>query len=141
MDWGQIGTEVILSLITVIIGALGSIFTYLIQKYVKDERLKNILNSLNDTAKNAASEVYQTYVEALKDKNMFDAAAQKEALNKALEIIKQNLPGDAMKWVTENYADIDSYFKSLIESAIGLLKNSGSKKTDTTTADKTAPAN
>ena len=71
------------------------------------------------------SEVYQTYVEALKKDGMFDAEAQKEALSKALEIIKTNLPSDVMAWVQDNYTDIDAYFKSLIEAAIGLLKNSG----------------
>lgn len=141
MDWAQIGTEVILGIIGVLISGLGAIVTYLINKYVKDAKLKNILSSLNTVAKNAASEVYQTYVEALKDKNMFTKEAQEEALNKALEIIKNNLPSEVMQWVTENYADINAYFKSLIESAIGLLKNSGKKSTTTiVTADNTATA-
>ena len=128
MDWAQIGTQLVLGVIGVLITALGTVITYVINKYVKDARLKNILSSLNETAKNAASEVYQTYVEALKDKNMFTKEAQKEALNKALEIVKNNLPGEVMQWVTDNYSDIDAYFKSLIESAIGLLKNTGTKK-------------
>ena len=141
MDWAQIGTQVILGIIGVLITGLGTLITYVINKYVKDAKLKNILSSLSEVAKNAASEVYQTYVEALKDKNMFTKEAQEEALNKALQIIKNNLPSEVMQWVTENYADIDAYFKSLIESAIGLLKNSGKKSTTTiVTADNTATA-
>lgn len=127
MDWAEIGTQVILGIIGILITGLGTLITFLINKYVKNDQLKRILNSLNETVKNAVSEVYQTYVEALKKDGMFDAEAQKEALNKALEIIKTNLPTDVMNWVKENYSDIDSYFKSLIEAAIGLLKNSGSK--------------
>lgn len=131
MDWGQIGTQVILGIIGVLITGLGTLITFLINKYVKNDKLKTILSSLNETVRNATSEVYQTYVEALKDKNMFTEEAQKEALNKALVIIKNNLPVDAMNWVKENYSDIDAYFKSLIEAAIGLLKNTGTKKTTT----------
>ena len=125
MDWAEIGTQIILGIIGILITGLGTLITFLINKYVKNDQLKRILNSLNETVKNAVSEVYQTYVEALKKDGMFDAEAQKEALSRALEIIKTNLPSDVMAWVQDNYTDIDAYFKSLIEAAIGLLKNSG----------------
>lgn len=128
MDWGSIGTQVILGIIGILITGLGTVVTYLINKYVKNDKLNTILKSLNETITNSVSEVYQTYVQSLKDGNMFDEAAQKEALSKALVIIKNNLPADVMKWVKENYTDIDAYFKSQIEAVIGLLKNSGSKK-------------
>lgn len=129
MDWAEIGTQVIIGILGVLITGLGTLITFLINKYVKNDKLKTILSSLNETVRNATSEVYQTYVEALKDKNMFTEEAQKEALEKALVIIKNNLPADVMNWVKENYSDIDAYFKSLVEAAIGLLKNSGTKKT------------
>ena len=125
MNWAEIGTQVILGIIGVLLTGLGTLITFLINKYIKNDKLKTILSSLNETVRNAVSEVYQTYVEALKKDGMFDAEKQKEALNKALEIIKTNLPTDVMTWVQENYTDIDAYFKSLVEAAIGLLKNSG----------------
>ena len=125
MDWAEIGTQIILGVIGVLITGLGTLITFLINKYVKNDQLKRILSSLNETVRNATSEVYQTYVEALKDTNMFTDAAQKKALEKALIIIKNNLPTDVMDWVKENYTDIDGYLKSLVEAAIGLLKNSG----------------
>lgn len=127
MNWAEIGTQIIVGIIGVLLTGLGTLITFLINKYIKNDKLKTILSSLNETVRNAVSEVYQTYVEALKKDGMFDAEKQKEALNKALEIIKTNLPTDVMDWVKENYSDIDSYLKSLIEAAIGLLKNSGSK--------------
>ena len=125
MDWAEIGTQVILGVIGVLITGLGTLITFLINKYVKNDQLKRILSSLNETVRNAVSEVYQTYVEDLKKDGMFDFNAQKEALSKALEIIKTNLPTDVMVWVKDNYTDIDGYLKSLVEAAIGLLKNSG----------------
>lgn len=128
MNWAEIGTQVILGIIGILLTGLGTLITFLINKYVKNDKLKTILSSLNEVVKNAVSEVYQTYVEALKKDGMFDADAQKEALNKALEIIKANLPNDVMTWVKENYSDIDSYFKSQIEAVIGLLKNNAKSK-------------
>ena len=128
MNWAEIGTQVITGIIGVLIAGLGTLITVLINKYVKNDKLKTILNSLNETVKNAVSEVYQTYVEALKKDGMFDAEAQKEALNKALIIIKTNLPTEALDWVKENYSDIDAYFRSLIEATIGLLKNNSKNK-------------
>ena len=128
MNWAEIGTQVILGIIGVLITGLGTLITILINKFVKNDKLKNILSSLNEVVQKAVSEVYQTYVEALKKDGMFDEAAQKEALNKALTTIKQNLPTDVMKWLQANYTDIDAYLKSQIEAVIGLLKNSGSKK-------------
>lgn len=125
MNWAEIGTQVIVGIIGVLLTGLGTLITFLINKYIKNDKLKTILSSLNETVRNAVSEVYQTYVEALKKDGMFDAEAQKEALSRALEIIKTNLPSDVMAWVQDNYTDIDAYFKSLIEAAIGLLKNSG----------------
>lgn len=125
MNWAEIGTQVIVGIIGVLLTGLGTFITFLINKYIKNDKLKTILSSLNETVRNAVSEVYQTYVEALKKDGMFDAEAQKEALSRALEIIKTNLPSDVMAWVQDNYTDIDAYFKSLIEAAIGLLKNSG----------------
>ena len=54
------------------ITGLGTLITFLINKYVKNDKLKTILSSLNETVRNATSEVYQTYVEALKDEDLFD---------------------------------------------------------------------
>lgn len=128
MDWNEIGTQVILGIIGILITGLGTLITYLINKYVKNDQLKSIISSLNQTVQNAVLETYQTYVEALKKDGMFDAEAQKEALSRALENIKTNLPADVMNWLKENYDDIDAYLKTLIESCIGLLKNQGTKK-------------
>lgn len=128
MDWNEIGTQVILGIIGILITGLGTLITYLINKYVKNDQLKSIISSLNQTVQNAVLETYQTYVEALKKDGMFNAEAQKEALSRALENIKTNLPADVMNWLKENYDDIDAYLKTLIESCIGLLKNQGTKK-------------
>lgn len=122
MDWNAIGTEVIVSIIGVVIAAIGSLVTFLINKYVKDSKLKNFLLTLTEVVKNVVAEVQQTYVDGLKKDGMFDAEAQKYALNLALEKIKATLPADVMKWLKENQTDIDVYLKSLIEGAVYNIK-------------------
>ena len=123
MNWGEIGTQVILSIIGIVISAVGVIVTYLVNKYVSDAKLKSILTSLNTLVQNSVLEVYQTYVEALKKAGKFDAEAQKLALERCLALIKANMPKDIETWLKTNYSDIEGYLKSLIEAQIGFLKN------------------
>ena len=123
MNWGEIGTQVILGIVGVIISSLGVVVTYLVNKYVNDAKLKNILTSLNTLVQNSVLEVYQTYVEALKKAGNFDAEAQKLALERCLTLIKANMPKDIDTWLKANYSNIESYLKSLVEAQIGFLKN------------------
>lgn len=122
MDWAEIGTQVIVGIVGVLITGLGTLITILINKFVKDSKLKNLLLSLNEVVKNAVLEVQQTYVDNLKKNGTFDLEAQKEALAQALNLIKQNLSSDTLKWLQDNYTDIDSYLKGLIEATIGSIK-------------------
>lgn len=123
MNWGEIGTQVILGILGVVLSSLGVIVTYLVNKYVNDAKLKNILTSLNALVQNSVLEVYQTYVEALKKAGNFDAEAQKLALERCLTLIKANMPKDIETWLKANYSNVENYLKSLVEAQIGFLKN------------------
>lgn len=123
MNWGEIGTQIIIGVVGVIISGLGVIVTYLVNKYVKDAKLKSLIGSLTTLVQNSVLEVYQTYVEALKKAGNFDTDAQKEALGRCLILIKAHMPNELKTWLQENYSDVESYLKSLIEAQIGLLKN------------------
>ena len=127
MDWNNIFTEIILSFVGLLFSALGVWVTYLINKYIKDQKIKDILNSLHQLVKDSVLEVYQTFVEELKDKYMFEKNAQKLALERCLDLIKTNMSRDVKEWLEANVGDITAYLKSLIEAQIGLLKNSGGK--------------
>ena len=123
MNWGEILTQIILSIVGIILSSLGVYVTYFINKKIKNEELKRLINSLNELVQNAVLETYQTYVEELKNKNIFDAEAQKNAYNHALHLIKVNMPADVEKWLQANFTDVERYLKTLIEANIGLLKN------------------
>lgn len=122
MNWESILTEVILSVLGIVFSALGAYVTYWISKKIKDDKLRGIMESLYKLVKDAVLEVYQTYVEALKDGCIFDKEAQKSALEKALAIIKANMPSEVDSWLKENYSDIEGYLKTLIEAQIASLK-------------------
>ena len=123
MDWNGIGTEIILGVVGLVMSALGILITYLINKYIKNDELKGIVNSLNELVRNSVLEIYQTYVEALKKGDIFNETAQKEAQERCLAIINRNMPENVHAWLEANYGDIEAYLKSLIEAQIGLLKN------------------
>ena len=127
MSWEQIGTEIIIGIVGLIFSALGILVTYLINKYVKNDKLKTILNSLHELVKDSVLEIQQTYVETLKKDGMFNAEAQKEALERCLLVIKTNMPKDVKAWLDANVGDLEAYLKTLIESTIGSFKISGGK--------------
>lgn len=122
MNWNQIGTEVIIMIIGVVVTTIGSIITYLINKLIKDERLKRIANSLNDLVRNSVLTTQQTYVDELKKNNMWDVESQKKALAKSLNLIKTNMSSEVESWLKSNVVDTEDYLKSLIEAQVQAIK-------------------
>ena len=125
MNWNEIGTQLITGLIGIVITGLGVVATYLINKNIKNEELKEIATSLNELILNSVLEIQQTYVDALKDKELFDGNAQKEAVRRCLESIKANMPKRVEEWLKSNYTNIEDYLRSRIEAQIKLLKIGG----------------
>lgn len=83
------------------------------------------LDMINKTIADCVIATNQTYVEALKDKNMFDAEAQKEAFAKTFTSVKSLLGQEAINYLTELTGDVDLYLSTLIEAEVN--KNKGSK--------------
>lgn len=110
-------------LITGLVGWLTTYLTKLLSQKIKDKDLANWLTQITEIILNAVKVTYQVYVEALKDKNMFDAEAQKEALERAYKMVLSQLTDDAKNFIKENYGDIEAWIKAQIESAIYTLKN------------------
>lgn len=120
-------TDIILSCVSIVLTALA---TWGIKKLtdwlnikIEDSKLKNILNDAIDTITNIVKAVYQTYVESLKDQNLFDKNAQEEALKRAMEQAKLELSEEIKVFLENNKIDVDSWLKTQIESIIYNLKN------------------
>ena len=125
MNWNEIGTQLIIGIIGFVISALGIFVTYLINKWVKNDELKQIMTSLYQLVESAVLDVQQTYVDEMKKHNMFDYEAQKLAVEKSLKVIKANMPMKVESWLKSNYIDIDNYLRTLIEAQVKTLKIGG----------------
>lgn len=125
MDWNQIGTQIIIGIVGVIVSGLGIVFTYLINRFIKNDELKQIMNSLNQLVKSAVLEIQQIYVDELKKNGAFNYEAQKLAIEKCLNTIKANMPIKVEQWLKSNFKDIEGYLRTLIEAQVKLIKIGG----------------
>lgn len=125
MNWNEIATQVILGIIGVLITGLGSLLTYIINKYVKNEKGKTIADSFKQLVMTNVQSTYQTYVEALKKEGKFDKEAQENALSRCVDNVKKTMPDVIKKWLGSNYQDITEVIKQMIESCIKESKDNG----------------
>lgn len=123
MNWNEIGTQLIIAIGSILISGAGLLVTYFINKFIKNDKLKRLMNELTVLVQNSVNEVYQTYVDDLKKGGVFNKECQKEALTKALELMRNNMSADLSKWLNENHTNVTEYLKGLVEAQIGLLKN------------------
>ena len=114
--------EVLLTALGTLLTGIASYLVVLLTNYlnskIKDERLKKMMNELSQLIIDEVNYTSQVYVSALKDKNMFDSKAQKEALETTLTRIKAKLSEDMTKYILDNYGNLNDYLISRIESII-----------------------
>lgn len=125
MDWKQILTEVIISILGIVITAVSGYVIAWINSKIKDEKMKRILNDALKIVSNGVDYVYQTYVEELKGTTLWDADAMKEASSRAMEYIKANLTEEAKAFISKNGKDVAEWIKEQIEIAIKKSKDQG----------------
>ena len=118
MDWRQILTEIIISILGIVLTAVSGYVMAWISSKIKDEKMKRILNEALQTVSNGVDFVYQTYVEGLKGTSLWDENAMKEASNRAMEYITANLTEDAKAFISKNGKDLAEWIKEQIEIAI-----------------------
>ena len=117
---------------TCIIPLLGLLTVYIILYLRKksEEIQDNVDNALADKYIAMLTETIiaciratnQTYVDALKDKNAFDEAAQIEAFNRTKEAVLKLLNEEVYNYLNEFYGDINILIDTLIESNISIAK-------------------
>lgn len=118
MDWRQILTEIIISILGIVLTAVSGYVMAWINSKIKDEKMKRILNEALQTVSNGVDFVYQTYVEGLKGTSLWDENAMKEASNRAMEYVKANLTEDVKAFISKNGKDLAEWIKEQIEIAI-----------------------
>lgn len=119
-------------LYVVLIGAIPIVSKYLIQQIeakkneiLKNDKAENFQNSIDGAmslVEKVVDYVSQTYVDALKKAGKFDAAAQQNAYNKAVEALEKLMDDDMKHVLISVYGDISTWMKVAIESYIGSKK-------------------
>ena len=118
--------NIIQSTLSVIITGLITFATskliQLINSKINDKKAANYLSTIINLVGDSVKSVYQTYVESLKNQDIFTEEAQKEALDRCMNMIKSQLAPELINYITNNFGDLESYLKTLIESTIYTLK-------------------
>ena len=96
--------------------------TEIAKTQVESEVLKAYLDEFSSFAAKAVETTNQTYVEALKDKNAFDADAQKEAFNMTKDALLKLFNEEKVDFVRNAVNDFDNYINVLIESSVKASK-------------------
>lgn len=122
MDWQTI----LLSALSVILTGLATwgverLVAFLNSKIKNAKALQYLTDAVGIVA-NAVKATYQTYVQALKDKDMFTAEAQKTALSAAVNQAQSQMSNELKNYITNNFGDLTKWITSQIEAALYDLK-------------------
>lgn len=118
IDIGEVAIPVILGIITTFL------IKFINQKIeeskanTSSETTKKYLDLLNATITDCIKATNQTYVESLKDKDMFTKEAQKEAFNKTYDSVMTILKGDAEEYLREAVGDLETLVQEKIEAGV-----------------------
>ena len=129
MNWLEILNTIFqLAIIPLIIAGTGLLIAFISAKtkQIKDKTKSDVvdkyLDMLEDTITKAVIATTQTYVEALKNKNAFDEAAQKEAFTRTYNAVMAVLTEDAYKYLTAVVGDLEAYITTRIEYNVNICK-------------------
>lgn len=90
----------------------------------KNEYAQKYIDMLNDTITAAVIAVNQTYVDALKNQNVFTKEAQEEAFKRVYETVMLSLTEEAGKYLSEIIGDLNAYITAKIEEQVKINKKS-----------------
>lgn len=121
-----------------IVPLLGILTAFLIQ-YINAKKVEisanvdnqltdKYINMLADTITKCVIATNQTYVDSLKNKEVFTHEAQKEAYQKTMDAVMAILSEDAKEYLTNTFGDLETYLQTQIEATV-----SANKKTPTVT--------
>lgn len=125
MDWLSILQQIFEVCLIPMLGILTTaLVQFLTQKknelkaQTDNDLAQKYLDILNDTIAKCVTATNQTYVEALKGQNAFDADAQKEAFNKTYNAVINTLGDEANKYLPTVIGDLQTYITQQIEAAV-----------------------
>lgn len=87
-----------------------------------NKEAKHYIDEVTAAVTTAVTATSQTYVDALKNKNMFTKEAQAEALTKAKNTAIAIISPAAAEFINEVYGDLETYLTAKIEEAVRVQK-------------------
>lgn len=130
MNWLEIFQQIFETCIVPLLGIATTALIIFIKSKIAEGKAKTnseiaekYLGMLELTVIDCIEATNQTYVEALKGKNAFDAEAQKEALRKTTERVKAILSDEAKAYLTNFVGDLDVFIEQKIEANIAKTKH------------------
>lgn len=125
MEWLVILNEIFQVCIVPLLGVL----TAYAVKYIKaksaeiganqeNATVSKYIGLLAETISDCVIATNQTYVDALKEQDAFDKAAQEAAFKKTYEAIMAVLSDDAKEYLTHIYGDLSAYITARIEAEV-----------------------
>ncbi len=90
---------------------------------IENTRLQNGVTEAVDAVLTAVTVTNQTYVDALKNKNMFDADAQRVAFQKSWDMAQGLLTDAAKNALCALYGNVNDWLTARIEQTTNELKN------------------
>lgn len=119
--------NIILSAVSIIVTGLASwgvgVLIAWMNTKIKDQKMAKHLSAVTLIVSDAVMNVFQSFVETLKINGNFDEKAQKEAKDKALNIINSQLTPELTNYIANNYGDVQEWLKNKIEATIYTLKS------------------
>lgn len=129
MDWMNILDQVFDLCIVPLLGLATMMLVAFIKQKMAESREKvendlvnKYLGMLEMTIVDCVKATNQTYVDALKDKNAFDAEAQKHALELTKNAVIQILSDDAKIYLAHALGDLDAIIDEKIEATVKDVK-------------------
>lgn len=129
MDWMSILDQVFDLCIVPLLGLATTMFVAFIKQKITESRervesdlVSKYLGMLEMTIVDCVKATNQTYVNALKDKNAFDAEAQKHAFELTKNAVIQILSDDAKIYLAHALGDLDAIIDEKIEATIKDVK-------------------
>lgn len=111
---GTIGTGLATWLTTFLVG--------LLNQKIKDKKLARWSSELLQIIMSAVQTVFQEFVDTMKKAGKFDEIAQKEAKERAYNIIITQLTPELKNYITDNFGEMKEYLMNQIEAMIYQLK-------------------
>lgn len=104
--------------------AVAGVAANAIREYAEAKTDSQSLVEIADAVADAVEAKFQTYVDAMKDKDLFDAEAQKKALQEAVKACIASLSDRAKQYIEKaSGGDLEGYLANKIEAEVHRQKS------------------